>query len=233
MVIQNGIVNGFLRVIGTLFCRKLETEELNGITKTELNYLGGVTSNVQTQLNGRATAAQGTKADNALPRSGGTITGDITPDTNSTRSLGSSSSKWKNIYATTLNGSLNGNASSATKLSTPRTFSLTGAVTGSGAFDGSGNLSLATTLSSVPSPYQFISNIALSPADFINLSARIDNALITSDSIAEIYFNGETRPTAAKAGISVNTYNGYLTLTAVKKPSGQLVIETITLLRKQ
>ena len=38
-----------------------------------------------------------------------------------------------------------GNATSATKLATARTIALTGSVTGSGSFDGSGNLSIATT----------------------------------------------------------------------------------------
>ena len=38
-----------------------------------------------------------------------------------------------------------GNASTATKLATARTISLTGSITGSGTFDGSGNLSIATT----------------------------------------------------------------------------------------
>lgn len=45
-------------------------------------------------------------------------------------------------------GSLSGNATSATKLATARTISLTGAVTGSGSFDGSANLSITTTLES-------------------------------------------------------------------------------------
>lgn len=38
-----------------------------------------------------------------------------------------------------------GNATSATKLQTARTIALTGSVTGSGTFDGSGNLSITTT----------------------------------------------------------------------------------------
>lgn len=39
-----------------------------------------------------------------------------------------------------------GNASTATKLATPRTISLTGAITGSGSFDGSKDLSIATSI---------------------------------------------------------------------------------------
>lgn len=48
---------------------------------------------------------------------------------------------------TQLNNKLNStaNAASATKLATARTIALTGSVTGSGTFDGSGNLSIATT----------------------------------------------------------------------------------------
>lgn len=46
----------------------------------------------------------------------------------------------------TIKASLSGNASTATKLATARTISLTGDVTGSGSFDGSGNLSIATTV---------------------------------------------------------------------------------------
>ena len=44
-----------------------------------------------------------------------------------------------------LDANLIGNAATATKLATARTISLTGSITGSGTFDGSGNLSIATT----------------------------------------------------------------------------------------
>lgn len=49
------------------------------------------------------------------------------------------------LYATTFVGALSGNASTASKLATARTISLTGSVTGSASFDGSGNISIATT----------------------------------------------------------------------------------------
>lgn len=72
-------------------------------------------------------------------------TNDLVPEANSVSNLGSSALKWKNIYATTFTGTLSGNASTATKLATARTIATTGAVTGSATFDGSGNVSLATT----------------------------------------------------------------------------------------
>lgn len=47
----------------------------SSITSTELGYLDGVTSNVQTQLNGKAASSH---SHSYLPLSGGTITGDLT-----------------------------------------------------------------------------------------------------------------------------------------------------------
>ena len=66
--------------------------------------------------------------------------GSVIPQINNTYDLGTSDLRWKNIY-----GNLKGNADTATKLAIAKTISLTGSVTGSGTFDGSGNLSIATT----------------------------------------------------------------------------------------
>lgn len=46
-------------------------------------------------------------------------------------------------------GNTTGNAATATKLATARTISLTGGVTGSASFDGSGNVNLATTVANL------------------------------------------------------------------------------------
>lgn len=70
--------------------------------------------------------------------------GNLVPYLNNQQTLGTSSYKWSNVYATTFTGALSGNASTATKLATARTISTTGDVTSSGTFDGSGNLALAT-----------------------------------------------------------------------------------------
>ena len=97
-----------------------ELNKLDGVTATatELNYVDGVTSNVQTQLNGKAATNH---THSYLPLSGGTLTGTlnsraIAPTATNTYSLGTSSLKYKAVYATTFYGSLSGNASSATKL---------------------------------------------------------------------------------------------------------------------
>ena len=50
------------------------------------------------------------------------------------------------IRANVFKGNLSGNATTATKWTTPRTLSLTGAVTGSATIDGSGNVSLSTSV---------------------------------------------------------------------------------------
>ena len=78
------------------------------VTSTELGYLDGVTSNIQTQLNGKAT-----------------------------------SSHTHNYAGSTSAG---GAANSAVKLSTARTISLTGDASGSASFDGSTNISIASTV---------------------------------------------------------------------------------------
>ena len=70
--------------------------------------------------------------------------GYLRPLVTNTRQLGSSSYYWNKGYITEIYGSLKGNADTATKLKTACTISLTGAVTGSGTFDGSGNLSIPT-----------------------------------------------------------------------------------------
>ena len=51
------------------------------------------------------------------------------------------------VTANTFKGPLDGNANTATKLATARTISLTGDATGSATFDGSGNISIDTTVS--------------------------------------------------------------------------------------
>jgi hypothetical protein len=53
----------------------------------------------------------------------------------------------KDVKFNTVTATLNGNAATATKLATPRTLSLTGNASGSASFDGSGDVSINTTVS--------------------------------------------------------------------------------------
>lgn len=45
---------------------------------------------------------------------------------------------------------------------------------------------------------------------------------ITEDSLADVYFTADTMSAAQKASIDVDTYDGYLTLTAGRTPEGVL-----------
>lgn len=64
------------------------------------------------------------------------------PAPTNTLDLGSSTYKWKSVYATTFEGDLDGNAATATKLKSAFTLSLAGAAGGSVTIDGSQNRTL-------------------------------------------------------------------------------------------
>lgn len=130
-----------------------ELNKLDGVTATatEINYLDGVTSNIQTQLNGKAASSH---THSYLPLSGGTLTGTVTsraiqPSANNSYNLGTSDYKYNTVYATTFSGNATTatTATQANQLTTARTISLSGAVTGSASFNGSSNITIATTMS--------------------------------------------------------------------------------------
>lgn len=103
-------------------------------------------------------AAAASHTHSYLPLSGGTLTGNlssrqIAPSANGSYSLGTSSLKWSNVYATTFTGNLNGNATTATSATTAttanrvnKTLTLTGTVTGSVSLNANGTATLSTTL---------------------------------------------------------------------------------------
>jgi hypothetical protein len=57
---------------------------------------------------------------------------------------------------------------------------------------------------------------------FTNLQCQINNAAITEDSLADVFFASNSIDYASKAKISVETYNGYLVLTAINAPTGNI-----------
>lgn len=85
----------------------------------------------------RLLTADGGDTDNYLPLTGGTMTGALVTTALSVAGAAT--------FSQTINGSILGNAATASRLQNARTISLTGSVTGSVSFDGSGNVSLATT----------------------------------------------------------------------------------------
>lgn len=68
-----------------------------------------------------------------------------------TAAVGTSDAYARADHVHPLQTTVSGNAGTATKLATARTIALTGAVTGSGSFDGSGNLSISTAKGTVAS----------------------------------------------------------------------------------
>lgn len=92
------------------------------------------------------TGADGTSNMLRISSSGtATFTNNILPSTNNTRTLGSTTYKWSNVYATTFTGALSGNASTATKLQTARTIGLSGVTATAKSFDGSANITIPIT----------------------------------------------------------------------------------------
>lgn len=149
-----------------------ELNKMDGVTATtaELNYVDGVTSNIQTQLNAKASsshthsaattsaaglmsAADKTKLD-GIATGATKITVDSALSSTSTNPVqnkvinsalaGKAASSHTHNYAGS--SSAGGAATSANKLATARTISLTGDVTGSTSFDGSGNVSITATV---------------------------------------------------------------------------------------
>ncbi len=93
------------------------------------------------------------------------------------------------IIAGTFQGALSGNANTATKLQTARTIALTGDVTASGSFDGSGNLSLSTKIAGDFNPLfsTFTFDRALSASESVGLMEQ--GSLVTntySDAVTQI-----------------------------------------------
>jgi len=94
-------------------------------TETELNYVDGVTSAIQTQLDAKATAAQGTTADAALPKAGGALTGAVT-----------TTSTFDGVDIATRDGVLTTTTTTANAALPKAGGALTGAVTTTSTFDG-------------------------------------------------------------------------------------------------
>ena len=93
--------------------------------------------------------------------------------------------------------------------------------------NGTAQTKSGTEVNIVVATPRFIRNVTVTPASFTSLVSKITNSTIKANSLADVYFNKATKPIAAKANITVETFNGYLTLTAAKLPTANLVIETI------
>ena len=85
-----------------------------------------------------------TLSDQLILTAGLQTSANIVPNSNNSLTLGTSAAKWKNVYATTFNGALSGNATTATTLKNARNFSIkdiAGTAT-TVSFNGSGDVAL-------------------------------------------------------------------------------------------
>lgn len=100
-------------------------------------------------------------------------------------------------------------AETAKKLSTPK--NINGV-----AFDGTEDITVKDD-TKVPLDKDFIL-INQEELIFTDNVATITDERITGDSLADVYFTADTMSAAQKASIDVDTYDGYLTLTAGRTP---------------
>lgn len=124
-------------------------------------------------------AAAASHTHSYLPLAGGTLTGNlssrqIAPSANNSYTLGTSSLKWNNVYATTFTGNLTGNASTATTATNAttaskvnQTLTLSGDVTGSVSLNATGTRTMTT-------------NIAASTVGFAELKSEVGTVYVGS-----------------------------------------------------
>jgi hypothetical protein len=151
----------------------LTGDTLNSSVKySSLNSVGTLTSLTVTNritgsVTGSATSLYTARNINGVAFDGTgdiTVTADASTLTGNTLASGVTNSSLTSVgtlgnltVTNTISGSIDGNAATATKLQNARTISLTGAITGSASFDGSGNTSIATTIAGSTVPQGLIS----------------------------------------------------------------------------
>lgn len=178
-----------------------------GLTATaaELNYTDGVTSNIQTQLNGKAASSHGTHVTYST----------TAPKANGTAAVGTASTVSRSDHVHPAQTTVSGNAGTATKLATARTISLTGDVSGSTSFDGSGNVSITATVSD-DSHNHTIANVD-------GLQTALDGKSATSHNHNSAYISKDLQFTGDNGGaiISINRDDGKNLLTELEAlPAG-------------
>ena len=109
-----------------------------------------------------------------------------------------------NFSAGAITASLSGNASTASNIETARTISLAGNVTGSVTFDGSSDVSITTTLASLPADVSISNNLTVGGNLTVNGTVTSVNTETTTlnDNII-VLNNNETGAPSQNAGLEV------------------------------
>lgn len=141
-----------------------------------------------------------------------------------------------NFSAGTVTATLNGNASTATKLQTARTISLSGDVSGSTSFDGSSNVAITTTLANsgvtagtytkvtVDSKGRVTSGSLLSASDI----PPLDMSKITSGNLATTRLSEPSYVTGSITGTARPLFDVLRADRTVFLPASQIIIEKST-----
>ena len=143
--LNSGIGNFYIRDGSTTRFTFDDAGDFTATGTVSANALSGDGS-LLTSLNA-SNLSSGTVSDDRLPATiSSNITGSSASCTGNAATATTSSSCSGNSATATTSSSCSGNSATATKLATARTISLTGDVTGSTTFDGSGNASITATV---------------------------------------------------------------------------------------
>ena len=177
----------------------------------------------------RLLTADGGDTDNYLPLTGGTMTGALVTTALSVTGAAT--------FSQAINGNILGNAATASRLQNARTISLTGPVTGSVSFDGSGNAAIATRSNYTNKVYgYYTSNGGKQPPSYFGTNRSgflMSNATVNGDSHYKNWlymdcYNGNDAGGATAFGIDRTEPRAFIMQSDSTRASWNTTAELIT-----
>ncbi len=160
--------------------------------------------------------------------------GNVYPLSNDSKTLGTSSLKWSNVYATTFTGALTGNASTATKFASAQSVALTGDVTGSASSQagwsiattiGTGKVTNAMLAGSIANNKLANSSVSIA-GNSVSLGGSLDASTLTSSLglSSAMHFIGVATVAITDGSTTNPTISGYDF--ANNKKAGDVIIDS-------
>jgi len=222
--IDNAVIGGTTPVAGTFTALTANTSL--GVTGNIT--VSGTVDGVDIATRDGVLTTTTTTANAALPKAGGTMTGAITFAAGQTfdgRDVSADGTKLDGIESGATADQTKSDidalgiaASTAATLATARNIALTGAVTGNVNFDGSGNVSIATTATADPT--LTLSGDASGSATFTNLGNATLSVTVADDSHNHVISNIDGLQTALDAKLASSSYTASDVLTKIKTVDG-------------